>query len=242
MRGGEHITKAVNGALSSSKGLREQVVLLFHGIGQPPAHVPSDERPYWVELSFFRDIVAMVRSESFDREVVFTFDDGNRSDLVASEELSRAGLQGHFFLLAGRLGATNFLDAGEARALTQTGMEVGLHGHSHVNWRRLAPAGWRAEIVDARARIAEAIGRPVTSVAIPYGSYDRKVLHHLQQQHFERIYTADRGPTLTSSSIIRRTAVMRRASLDDVRDIIEDNCGPLRRVRRKITPWIKSWR
>src|SRR3954451_23093271 len=117
--------------------LREQIVLLFHGIGEPPAHIAKDERPYWIDRSLFHDIVEMAKSEDFVRDIVFTFDDGNKSDLYAAEELGRAGLEGHFFLLSGRLDQPHFLRGAEARQLAEAGMEIGLHGHSHVKWRNL---------------------------------------------------------------------------------------------------------
>ena len=221
---------------------REQIVLLFHGIGEPPAHVPEDERPFWIDKALFRGIVDMARIGDFDRDVVFTFDDGNRSDLYAAEQLDRAGLGGHFFVLSGRLETPHFLRASEVRELALAGMEIGLHGHSHVKWRSLSPRTWHEEIHDARSSIEAAAGRAVNSVALPYGWYDRQVLRRLRQDRFERIYTTDRGPTPRSSRIIRRTAITRACTLDDVRDIVRDNVQPLGRARRMIAPWIKRWR
>src|SRR5438045_2777668 len=94
---------------------KEQIVLMFHGLGTGPSAVPVEERPYWIGKSLFLEIVDLVRQRNFERDVVFTFDDGNASDLVAASELARAGLSGHFFLLAGRLNSPDFVDAAAAR-------------------------------------------------------------------------------------------------------------------------------
>jgi len=221
---------------------REKIALMFHGVGDVPAGVSIDERPYWISRSFFLDILAVVKNREFERDVVLTFDDGNSSDLFVASELARAGLKGHFFLLAGRLGVPGFLDPSAARDIARAGMEVGLHGHSHVDWRRNSPVDWQREVCDARRRIAEAIGRPVDEIAIPFGYYNRAVLRQLEGDGFHRIYNSDPGPTPAGSKVIRRTPVMSDSSVDGVIDIIEDKCGLLQRVRRAVVPVIKSWR
>jgi peptidoglycan/xylan/chitin deacetylase (PgdA/CDA1 family) len=221
---------------------REQVGFIFHGIGEPPAHVPSEERPYWVSTALFRDIVRAMSAGSFEREVVVTVDDGNKSDLFAAEEFDRAGIKALFFPLTGRMGFKDYLTAAEARQIAMAGMEIGLHGHSHLNWRRIRSADWQVELVDARARIADATGKPVRSVAIPYGAYDRAVLKQLAHYRFDRIYNSDAGPTPAWSTIIRRTPIKSDFSVQRIVDIIEDRTGLLARARRKIAPLIKSWR
>jgi peptidoglycan/xylan/chitin deacetylase (PgdA/CDA1 family) len=221
---------------------KEKIVLIFHGIGDPPCDIPREECPYWVSRSLLRDVVNLVRDKQFAREVVLTFDDGNESDLLAVEELTRAGLAGHFFLLAGRLDQVGYINAAGAREISQAGMEVGLHGHSHVDWRKTIPARWRLELVEARDRVAEAAERPVNSVAIPFGSYDRTVLKQLDRHSFERIYTSDAGPTPAHSRILRRTAVMRDFTIENVIDVIEDKRSLLKRARGRIAPLIKKWR
>lgn len=215
---------------------------MFHGIGGIPADVAAEERPYWISNSFFLEILSLLRNRKFDREVVLTFDDGNSSDLFAASELVRAGLKGHFFILAGRLGAPNSLDAGAARDMVRAGMEIGLHGQAHVDWRRNSEADWKREVVDARARIADAIRSPVDSLAIPFGYYNRNVLRRLQTYGFRTIYNSDRGPTPAGSLIRRRTPIMSHMTIEDVIDIIENRVGALHRVRRAIAPVIKSWR
>lgn len=239
-RAGSGVTQADR--IGARHGAREKIVLMFHGVGDVPPGVSAAERPYWVTRSSFLQIVALVKNMNFGREVVLTFDDGNSSDLFAASELARAGLRAHFFLLAGRLGAQGFLDAAAARDISRAGMGIGLHGHSHVDWRRNSPMDWQREVSDARARIAETIGRPVDRVAIPFGYYNRTVLRQLDAYRFHRIYNSDPGPTPAGSKMVRRTPVMRHSSMQDIVDILEDRCGPLLRARRAIAPLIKSWR
>lgn len=228
--------------LSEANSTKNRIILMFHGIGDIPSAIPTAERPYWISKSLFREIVDLVARRQFKNEVVLTFDDGNSSDLFAATELVQAGLKGHFFLLAGRLGTPDYLDRASARDIARAGMEVGLHGHSHVDWRINHSSDWKREVVEARTRVEEAIDAAISSVAIPFGYYDRNVLKHLKDSGFDRIYTSDPGPTPPRARIIRRTPVMGNSTIDDVIEKIEDKCSLYSRVRRTVVPFIKRWR
>lgn len=227
---------------SSANSAKSRIALMFHGVGDVPSGIPAAERPYWISKSFFREIVDLVRSREFEHEVVLTFDDGNSTDLFAASELVQAGLKGHFFVLAGRMGTPGYLDSVSAREIVQAGMEVGLHGHSHVNWRANHSSDWKREIGEARSELEDAIDATITSVAIPFGYYDRKVLRFLMRSGFDRIYTSDPGPTPPGVRIIRRSPVMRHSTIEDVIEKIEDKCSLYGRVRRTVVPFIKRWR
>lgn len=242
--GETEVERGAKSAIDSSETrlAKSQFVLMFHGIGDVPAGITAAERPYWISKTLFREIIDLVRSRQFEREVVLTFDDGNITDLFAASELAQAGLKGHFFLLAGRLGAPNYLDRVAAKEIARAGMEVGLHGHSHVDWRRNRSLDWEWEVAEARATLAEAIDSDVTSVSIPFGYYNRRVLRYLYHSGFERIYSSDPGPTPPGARVIRRTPVMQYSTVEDVIAKIEDKCGFFSRVRREVVPFIKRWR
>lgn len=215
-----------------------QSALMFHGIGTPPANVPADEVPYWISDRSFQAIVDMTKERS-EPAVVWTFDDGNASDMHAAEHLASAGLSGKFYVLSGRIGKERYLAANDLRELDSMGMEVGLHGRDHVDWRKADDATLEAETVGARDAIADIVGKPVTSVAIPFGYYDRRVINHLSALPFERIYTSDTGPSEPGDRFVRRNPVMADHSPSDVADILDDKVPFSRRVRRTLSPFLK---
>lgn len=222
--------------------MSQEIGLIFHGIGTPRSELPSEEHPYWIGHGFFDEILRMVATRGHQKSVVLTFDDGNDSDLYAAERLASAGLSGKFYLLTGRFGKQHYLDRDNARDLTTAGFEVGLHGRNHIDWRFASPDELEAETVKSRSELADAIGRPVVSAAIPFGAYNRRVVNHLVRQSFERIYTSDAGPAKISSMFRRRTSVMAHHNVEDIIALIEDRASPAARVRRAISPIIKRWR
>lgn len=222
--------------------MASQSILIFHGIGDPRPELPAEERPYWISPDFFEEILTAVKFRSQRHSVLLTFDDGNASDLHAARRLASVGLEGKFYLLTGRFGQPHYLNRTDARDLQRAGFEVGLHGRGHVDWRRASDQDLAAETIDARADLSDAIGRPVTSAAIPFGAYNRRVINHLRRQDFDRIYTSDAGPARSKGLFRRRTAVMAHHRIDDIIALIEDRADMLARARRVVAPIIKRLR
>ncbi|HWB46474.1 MAG TPA: polysaccharide deacetylase family protein [Hyphomicrobiaceae bacterium] len=139
------------------------------------------------------DCVADLRAEG-TLPIDITFDDGNVSDLsIALPELSKRQLPATFFLCSGRLQSRNYLDAGAARELVAAGMGIGSHGMHHRDWRMLDEAELIDEISLARRELEDACGLPITKVAIPFGSYDRRVIGKVRAEGFSHVYTSDGG-------------------------------------------------
>lgn len=207
------------------------IVLNFHGLGTPHEGLPADELPYWLPVARFEAIIDSVRDRGLEKDVAFTFDDGNSSDMIAAAMLAERGLKGSFFVLAGRLEQEHYLSPDDLRQLDRMGMTVGLHGRDHVNWRKLDPARFASETVEARAELAEILGKPVDEVAIPFGAYNRSVIHRLHRQGFERIHTSDPGTADSKARIWQRNTL--RDDMDDacIRDILQARRSMRRRVR-----------
>lgn len=170
-----------------------QVVLNLHGLGEPHAGVDAAERRYWLSFDAFDALLDRIAVRGELARYVWTFDDGNSSDLYAAERLASRGATGRFFVLAGRLGQPHYLAQDDLRALCGMGMIVGLHGRSHADWRALDDVRLIDETVSARADLADAVGAPVDEVAIPFGRYNRRVLRWLKHCGFSHIHTCDGG-------------------------------------------------
>jgi peptidoglycan/xylan/chitin deacetylase (PgdA/CDA1 family) len=164
--------------------------ICFHGVGVPARELEPGEDAYWIGEAQFADILDTVGSLP---SVDLSFDDGNSSDLrIALPALVSRGLVARFFVLAGRLGASGSLTAAEVRVLHDAGMVVGSHGMRHRPWGGLDDEARRVELVEARERIGEASGAPVTEAACPLGRYDRRLLADLRRLGYARVYTSDR--------------------------------------------------
>lgn len=174
----------------------ERLVLNFHGIGEVPPHVVVEERPYWTTQQDFHVLLDAVKhlSPTSGVPIEITFDDGNVSDLTqATPALTDRGLRATFFVCAGRMGHPGYLNPGQIRELRDAGMAVGCHGWGHVDWRRADDATLDQELRVARERISEVLGHTITEAAVPFGSYDRRVVRAVRESGFRTLYTSDRG-------------------------------------------------
>ena len=220
-------------------GSGQFVGINFHGVGEPHAGVPADELPYWLSVARFEVLVARIAAlNTAGRDLRITFDDGNASDLLAAAPvLARHGLVGEFFVLTGRFDDPRYLSPAQVRDLLALGHRVGLHGRDHVDWRRLDDAGLAAETQGARDALAAAMGAPVTSVAIPFGAYDRRVMAQLKATGFTAIHTSDGGMARDGTLVRPRSSL--RSDMDDARieAIMAGAASPVKRMRRFVSMW-----
>jgi peptidoglycan/xylan/chitin deacetylase (PgdA/CDA1 family) len=172
-------------------------------------------------------------------DVRITFDDGNASDVVhALPALRVRGLRGSFFVVAGRLGTPGFLDADGVRQLSDAGMTVGCHGMHHRPWRALDETALHEELVHAKDLLERIVGRPVTTAACPFGSYDRRVLRALRSSGYRHVYTSDRGIAQRGDWLQARNTVHHEDGAELLSRILSAR-GTLRRRTKLI---VKRWR
>jgi peptidoglycan/xylan/chitin deacetylase (PgdA/CDA1 family) len=198
-----YLTPVVRGVLRVGEG--SVVTLTVHGIG-PAGHelAPGEERT-WVDIGQFERVLDAAVGRS---DVRITFDDGNASDLeIALPRLLERGLTAEFFVLAGLLGQPGRLDRDGVRELHRAGMRIGSHGWAHRDWRRLTPEQADEEMSKAHDVLGDIVGEPVTRVAIPFGSYDGRVLARLRRARVTRAYTSDGGRARPGSWLQARNSL-----------------------------------
>jgi peptidoglycan/xylan/chitin deacetylase (PgdA/CDA1 family) len=123
---------------------------------------------------------------------ILTFDDGGASNAWIAAELERRGWRGAFFIVTEKIGAPGFLGAEQIRALAERGHEVGSHSHTHPT--RMAALGARElqqEWQRSRELLAELLGSPPRSAAVPGGSLSQAVIAQAAAAGYERLFTSN---------------------------------------------------
>jgi len=126
------------------------------------------------------------------RHLLLTFDDGGKSALDVSDELSRRGWLGHFFIVSGRIGDATFLDAAGIRYLRRSGHIIGSHSHTHPNifreqTREQMVAEWRTSC----DRLADLLGEPCTVASVPGGDISPAVLQSAAVAGVRYLFTSE---------------------------------------------------
>jgi peptidoglycan/xylan/chitin deacetylase (PgdA/CDA1 family) len=189
-----------------------ELILTFHGLGEPPDSIADAERNVWVPLQWFEAIIDAAPGH----EVGLAFDDGNASDMLqALPALTERKLTARFFPLTGRLGEEGYLSAEDIAGLSAAGMRIGSHGCHHRDWRTLTDTELHEELTDSRRALAEIVDTDIDEAACPFGSYDRRVLRALRAAGYRRVFTSDGGTHTIGSWPTSRTTVDRNRPLQD---------------------------
>ncbi|GIH22348.1 glycosyl transferase [Acrocarpospora phusangensis] len=204
--------------------------LTVHGIGPTERELDPGEDGTWVDIGQFERVLDAVVGRD---DVRITFDDGNSSDVaIALPRLLDRGLTAEFFVLAGLLGQPGRLTEDDVRGLVKAGMRVGSHGWAHRDWRRIDDRQAEQELTESHRALSELTGRPVSRVAIPFGSYDRHVLRKLRQAGVTRAYTSDGGQATPGTWLQARTSLVRDLDADWTRRVLDASPSPVFRARK----------
>jgi peptidoglycan/xylan/chitin deacetylase (PgdA/CDA1 family) len=215
--------------------LTQELTLCLHGIGEPHAAVTAQEAHFWISRQAFTTLLDRVAAgqETNTIPTIITFDDGNLSDVqIALPELAGRRLKAMFFVCAGRIGKPHYLDRVAIAELVAAGMQIGTHGKDHRDWRNLDDAALDAELPQARRQIEDACGMPVAKAAIPFGSYDRRVLARLRRERFECVYSADRGVARADAWLKSRDTMDRTWQEPEIEQVLAGQLPLKLRLRR----------
>jgi peptidoglycan/xylan/chitin deacetylase (PgdA/CDA1 family) len=223
------------------KSCRE-IIINFHGVGDVPGHVGSDEARYWLETDFFKRVLDLLDEQHLDGGIRITFDDGNSSDLdLCLPILKMHERSAIFFVLAGRLKRPGYLSSDGLRMLLHEGMAVGSHGFDHVDWRKLDDQQLHYELFAARDILQAACEHMIRDVAIPFGAYNNRVIRSVKSAGYQNIYTSDGGTSHVAHRIKTRTSLRRDMSLQDVERIFQRRESLARGARRAASMVVRQY-
>jgi len=131
---------------------------------------------------------------------LFTFDDGNESDIFAARVIQEHGMKGVFFVN----------DKPNVRELVEEllklGMYVGNHTASHPDMRTLTAEQVYTEVVGFN-HFLESIGASGEWFSYPYSQRPEQGMHHIKTQ-FKYIYKGYDEPTPDRDGEISRVSVV----------------------------------
>ena len=219
---------------------RSIVNLTVHGIGPIRRQLDPGEDRTWVTVEQFEQVLDAVAGRP---DVRITFDDGNSSDVeIALPRLLERGLTADFFVLAGLVGRPDRVNVDGLRELTARGMRIGSHGWAHRDWRRLDEQQAAQEMVQAGKVLSDLTGQRVTTVAIPFGSYDRHVLSRLRKVGVTRVYTSDGGRTAAGRWLQPRNSLRHDCSARWTHEVLSATTPLPLRARRAAARIVKRLR
>lgn len=138
------------------------------------------------------ELFARVRQDIDKLWPEITFDDGHISNFeYALPILHSRNMKAQFFITVGWTGRKRgYMGWDELRALHQAGQSIGAHGWSHTLLTHCDKKDLHTELVSARTELEDKLGTSVTTMSLPGGRYNRRVLAACAEAGYTQIYTS----------------------------------------------------
>jgi peptidoglycan/xylan/chitin deacetylase (PgdA/CDA1 family) len=140
-----------------------------------------------------------------------TFDDGHISNLeLAAPMLQSRGLTARFFITVGWTGKKpGYMGFAELQALHQAGHSIGAHGWSHTLLTHCNNRELETELSQTRMTLEDKLGTPITTMSLPGGRYNRRVLAACQAAGYSEVYTSiPRAESLPLGTMVGRLNIL----------------------------------
>ena len=165
-----------------------------------------------------------------------TFDDGHASDYeIALPILQSRGIQARFFITAGWTGVkAGYMDWSALRALLQAGQIIGAHGWSHTLLTHCDGKSLHTELVQTRSFLEDKLGTSITSLSLPGGRLNRRVLKACLEAGYTQIFTSSpKAESLPLQQLIGRVNIRGDMKLDWIAKLLELNSPVLSSLERQ---------
>jgi len=217
--------------------LLRRLYLLYHEL-----RPGGSEYSYVIDTSLLEkhvDLFVKLRAagpDSVGLWPVVTFDDGHISNYeLAAPALQAHGLSAHFFITVGWTGTkAGYMGWDELRALHGAGHTIGAHGWTHTLLTNCGDAELQKELGGAKRELEDRLGAAVTTMSLPGGRYDRRVLAACEAAGYEHVYTSEpRTEALLLGATVGRLNIRGDAQVEWMARLLDPASGVLKGLERK---------
>jgi peptidoglycan/xylan/chitin deacetylase (PgdA/CDA1 family) len=165
-----------------------------------------------------------------------TFDDGHSSNYdYALPALMSRGLTARFFITVGWTDKKpGYMGWRELRSLHESGQLIGAHGWSHALLTRCTPGDLDVELGKAKLVLEDKLGTSITTMSLPGGRYNRRVLAACRERGYTQVYTSvPRAEHEPLGFTVGRLNVRRDISLEWIRNVLQPGSRELSSLERQ---------
>jgi peptidoglycan/xylan/chitin deacetylase (PgdA/CDA1 family) len=218
--------------ISSSSPSPQRLYLIYHELRTTPTNYA-----YVTSSADFEQHASLFESRlspgCYLPEI--TFDDGHISNIVeALPILLHHKLCAHFFITAGWTGKkAAFMTREHLRELHAAGQRVGAHGFSHTLLTHCSAGELDKELRVARLMLEETLSAPVTTVSLPGGRFNQRVLNACWESGYTQVFTSQPKPEpQPTAPYLGRLNMQRGSSADWIAKLLNPSTDTLLRLRR----------
>lgn len=165
--------------------------LLYHELRPTPTSYSYVVEPATFEehINLFAQLCATENAELWPE---VTFDDGHISNFeYALPILQLHNMKARFFVTVGWTGhRQGYMGWNELRSLHEAGQVIGAHGWTHTLLTHCSESQLKTELGSARLTLEDKLGASITTMSLPGGRYNQRVLSACSEAGYTQIYTS----------------------------------------------------
>ena len=165
-----------------------------------------------------------------------TFDDGHMSNFeFALPALQVQGLTAQFFITVGWTGhKPGYMGWSELRALHEAGQSIGAHGWSHTLLTHCSEEDLKTELGVARKTLEDKLGASITTMSLPGGRYNRRVLSACEAAGYTQVYTSiPRSEPAPPGRMVGRLNILGSMTTEWIADVLQPESRTLAGLGRQ---------
>jgi len=165
-----------------------------------------------------------------------TFDDGHVSNHeIAAPILQSRGVTAQFFITVGWTGIKpGYMGWNELRALQQAGHRIGAHGWTHTLLTHCSDRELQTELTHSRQTLEDKLGTSVTTMSLPGGRYNARVLAACEAAGYTRVYTSiPRAEMLPLGPTVGRLNILGDMQPEWIAKLLEPGSSVLSSLERR---------
>ena len=149
--------------------------------------------------------------------------------------LQSQNLKAHFFITVGWTGhKRGYMGWSELRVLHQAGQAIGAHGWTHTLLTHCNDRDLQTELTGARLALEDGLGTSITTMSLPGGRYNRRVLTACEAAGYKMIFTSiPRAESTPLGPLIGRLNIRGDMELEWISNLFQPDSNILSGLERQ---------
>jgi len=182
------------------------------------------------------DLFIQIRAAGTEIWPEVTFDDGHISNFEYAFPLLQArDLKAQFFITVGWTGhKPGYMGWRELRLMHEAGQSIGAHGWTHTLLTHCNEKELQTELTGARLTLEDKLGTSITTMSLPGGRYNRRVLVACEEAGYTQIYTSvPRAERVPVGPVVGRLNIRGNMQVESISNLLRADNEVLPRLERQ---------
>ena len=188
------------------------------------------------EFEQHADLFLHLRSQPSTLNPEITFDDGHLSNYeLALPALAARNLTATFFLTVGWIATRpGYMNWPQIQTLHSAGHQIGAHGWSHTLLTHCDERALDKELKTARLTLEDKLGASITTMSLPGGRYNQRVLAACKAAGYTHVYTSNpRAEPADLPFLIGRLNLRSNTTTETLAQLLDTRSGALAKLQRQ---------